>query len=358
MKIISLVGARPQFIKEAVLSKTVRENNFWEHIVVHSGQHYDENMSHVFFDELGITTPKYNLNIGSGSHGAMTAAALASFEEVLLKERPDWVIVYGDTNTTLAGALAAVKLQILVAHVEAGLRQEPRNMPEEINRVLTDRISKRLFCPSALGAENLLKEGLIDGVHIAGDIMFDLFLKMQHKFDRQKLNQLCLKERGYILFTLHRDFNVDDLKSLSAIIQGVAQAAQILALDVLFPVHPRTLNRIERFGLLEKMRSWKLVEPLGYLELMGLLEACAFVVTDSGGLQKEAWFAGKRAGVVMPDTSWRELTDCGWNVIVPASSEDFSGGILKLTDPAEYPNGVYGDGNAAEKIIENMMVRL
>lgn len=354
MKIISLVGARPQFIKEAVLSCAVREGGAWEHVVVHSGQHYDGNMSKVFFDELGITEPKYNMNIGSGNHGAMTAAALAGFEEILLKENPDKIIVYGDTNTTLAGAIAASKLKIPIAHVEAGLRQEPRDMPEEINRVLTDRISTWLFCCSALGVENLAKEGIVSGVSVAGDIMYDLFLKMRKRFDMSVAKNLNLREGKFILTTLHRDFNVDDAASLTNIIDGISRAARSLRLDVLFSIHPRTGARIKNFGLAKKISEWRVIEPIGYFELMGLLEQCAFVVTDSGGLQKEAWFGGKRAAVVMPDSGWRELIDCGWNVLVPQNDKNFGEKIENLTQEINYPRGLYGDGNTARKIISEL----
>lgn len=355
MKIISLVGARPQFIKEAVLSGAVRECGAWEHIVVHSGQHYDENMSQIFFDELGITHPKYNMNIGSGSHGAMTAAALSQFEEILLKEKPDKIVVYGDTNTTLAGAIAAVKLKIPIAHVEAGLRQEPRDIPEEINRILTDRISKWLFCCSSLGVANLAKEGIVSGVSVAGDIMQDLFLKMRGRFDKSGMKKLSLAPQKFILTTLHRDFNVDDSVSLANIIDGISRATRSLDFDVLFSVHPRTMARIKNFGLDEKISQWKIVEPLGYFELMGLLEECAFVVTDSGGFQKEAWFAGKRAAIIMPDTGWRELTDCGWNVLVPNDDKKFSEKLTNMTQSANCPKGTYGNGDTAQKIISELL---
>ena len=351
MKIISLVGARPQFIKEAVLNSAVRESSAWDHIVVHSGQHYDDNMSNIFFDELGIVAPKYNLNIGSGNHGKMTAMALSGFEEVLIKEQPDKVIVYGDTNTTLAGALAAAKLKIPVAHVESGLRQEPRDMPEEINRVLTDRISKWLFCCSAIGVKNLESEGITSGVHMVGDIMYDLYLKMQSRFSSSVFDKLGLSDAPYILVTLHRDFNVDKEEYLRNILNGLFDYSKFMNLQVVFSVHPRTMARIESFGMKNMISSWIKIEPVGYLELMGLLQNCVFVATDSGGLQKEAWFAKKRAAVIMPDTSWRELTDYGWNILIQADDVDFSARLKQLSKPTVYPDNIYGDGKTAKRIV-------
>jgi UDP-N-acetylglucosamine 2-epimerase (non-hydrolysing) len=360
MKIISLVGARPQFIKEAVLNSAVRESSAWEHIVVHSGQHYDENMSNIFFDELGIIPPKYNLNIGSGNHGEMTARALSAFEEILIEERPDITIVYGDTNTTLAGALAAVKLKIPVAHIEAGLRQQPCDMPEEINRVLTDRISKWLFCCSGIGVRNLKKEGITSGVHMVGDIMYDLYLRMQSKFNNSVLDKLKLKDASYILVTLHRDFNVDIEDNLRNILNGIFDYSRFMGLKVVFSIHPRTRMRIDKFGMKNMISKWILIEPVGYLELMGLLENSVHVITDSGGLQKEAWYAKKRAAVIMPDTSWRELTDCGWNILIQADDNNFSEKLKQFvsvstsTTSVEYPVGIYGDGNTAKKIISEL----
>ena len=354
MKIVSLVGARPQFIKEAVLNGAVRESSVWEHIVVHSGQHYDENMSNIFFNELGIISPKYNLNVGSGNHGKMTAMALTAFEEILMGEKPDKVIVYGDTNTTLAGALAAAKLKIPVAHVESGLRQKPRDMPEEINRVLSDRISTWLFCCSNVGVRNLEKEGITSGVHMVGDIMYDLYLKMQNRFNYSILDTLHLKNTPYILVTLHRDFNVDDKNSLQNILKGISGYSKYADLQVVFSIHPRTRTRIEKFGLNSLVSKWVLIEPVGYLELMGLLKNCVCAITDSGGLQKEAWFANKRAAVIMPDTSWRELSDCGWNILIEANEIDFSEKLKQLSKPVTYPVGIYGDGSTAKKIVSEL----
>jgi UDP-N-acetylglucosamine 2-epimerase (non-hydrolysing) len=314
-------------------------------------------MSSVFFDELGIVLPKYNLNIGSGNHGKMTAAALSAFEEILIEERPDKVIVYGDTNTTLAGALAAVKLKIPVAHIESGLRQEPIDMPEEINRNLTDRISKWLFCCSALGAKNLEKEGITSGVHVVGDIMYDLYQKMQSKFSSLILDRLEIKNTPYILVTLHRDFNVDKEDNLRNILNGVFDYSRFMGLQVVFSIHPRTRARIEEFGMKNMISNWILIEPVGYLELMGLLKNCIHAVTDSGGLQKEAWFAKKRAAVIMPDTSWRELTDCGWNILIQADDKNISDKLKQFTSVSAssasiaYPDGIYGDGNTTKKII-------
>lgn len=354
LKTVSLVGARPQFIKEAVLNEVVRTTGAWEHILVHSGQHYDANMSDVFFEELRMPAPKYNLNIGSGRHGAMTAEVLRKFEEVLIEETPDVVIVYGDTNTTLAGALAAVKLKVPVAHIEAGLRQEPKNMPEEINRMLADRISRHLFCCSTLGVWNLKQEGIVEGVVNVGDIMYDLFLRMRGRFNKDKMEQFALKTNRFVLLTLHRDFNVDRKDVLTSILSTIKKAELDNGYDILFPMHPRTRARIETFGLGSYIENWKLVEPIGYLEMMGLLEESAFVITDSGGLQKEAWYAGKRAAVVMPDTSWRELLDCGWNLLMPTNNKQGNNILSDIVSAMPCPSGIYGAGNAAQTIIETI----
>jgi len=347
MKVLSLVGARPQIIKEAVLHRRFKEKGIKE-VLVHSGQHYDYNMSDMFFEVLQIRKPDYNLNVGSGTHSEMTGKIMIEFEKVLLKERPDIVFVYGDTNTTLAGALVSAKLKIPVAHVEAGIRQKPKDMPEEINRVVTDHVSQILFCPSELAVENLRKEGITEGVYFTGDVMYDLFLEMKLLFRYDLFRKLDLKENGYIVCTIHRDFNTDVPERLREILEQLRRLSK--RYEVVFPVHPRTAKRIREFGLAELLNEILVIEPADYLNMMGLIEKSRFVITDSGGLQKEAYWCGKRAIVVMPDTGWRELVEAGWNVL---SEPD------EITEKSEYidnhvslPENVYGEGNASEKLAE------
>lgn len=350
MKVLSLVGARPQFIKEAVLQEQFNKNDIRE-IVVHSGQHYDYNMSDAFFQVLKMRKPDYNLNVGSGSHAVVTGKIMIAFEEVVMKEKPDVVIVYGDTNTTVAGALVGAKLKIPVAHVEAGIRQEPKDMPEEVNRVVTDHLSKYLFCPSELAVKNLEKENIKHGVYFVGDIMYDLFLKMRPYFDYTVIERYQLKENEYVVCTIHRDFNTDDPYKLQSILRGIAQIAN--SIKVIFPMHPRTQKRISQFGFESLLNKIIVTEPVDYLKMMGLLEKCRMVITDSGGLQKEAYFSGKRAIVVMPDTGWRELIDIGWNKLVNAcdlfvSYQD----IICKSESLFEKCYIYGQGNSAEKIVE------
>lgn len=356
-KVVSLVGARPQFIKEAVIGAEVRRRNAWKHILVHSGQHYDANMSDIFFTELDMKKPDYFLGVGSGLHGKQTAEVLTKFEELLLKENPDLVLVYGDTNTTVAGALAAVKLKIPVAHVEAGIRQEPKDMPEETNRVLTDHISKYLFCCSNLGMENLKKEGITEGVVVAGDVMYDLYLKMKPRFTPKETRELYgLEEGKYIITTLHRDFNVDNQDSLKNILEGLVQVKKETGLEVFLPLHPRTHKRIAEFKFEKLVEGLKLTDPIGYLDLMSLTQDCVAVVTDSGGYQKEAYYSGKRAVVVMPDTGWSELVDTGWNILCSTNELAVSNSVFKLFEQCEYPSFILGNGKTGECIISALSV--
>lgn len=352
MKILSLVGARPQFIKEALVGKEARETGAWEHRLVHSGQHYDTCMSDIFFQELHIPAPDYHLGVGSGTHGAMTAAILEKIEKILLDERPDGLLVYGDTNTTLAGALAAVKLCIPVIHIEAGIRMAPKTMPEEINRALTDRMATLLCCCSDLGRANLAAEGLQKGVIVTGDVMYDLFLRMRSHFSRVKLTQYGVNEGNFILATLHRDYNVDNPNALGAILQGLMRLKEESSLPVLLPVHPRTRKRIDGYEHTTLTREIVCIPPIGYLELMALLCSAAFVVTDSGGLQKEAFYAGKRAIVIMPDTGWRELIECGWNILVAPDENAIALSGHRIHVDCKHPGPLYGDGHAAENIVK------
>ena len=356
IKILSLVGARPQFIKEALVGEAVRGASAWNHVLVHSGQHYDAAMSDIFFRELAIPEPAYHLGIGSGSHGAMTGAALAAMEKVLLEENPEALLVYGDTNTTLAGALAAAKLRIPVIHVEAGIRMEPKSMPEEINRVLTDRIATVMCCCSDLGRENLAKEGLTEGVRVTGDIMFDLFLRMRRMFTPERAcERFRVSPGAFIVATLHRDYNVDTPDSLRGCLEGLEMLGRESGCKVLLPMHPRTRKNMGTFGITADAAHIELINPLGYLDLMSLVQACALAVTDSGGLQKEAFYAGKRSVVIMPDTGWRELTDCGWNILSAPDAADIAAAGLSGMEPCAHPGSIYGDGDAAGKIIRAVL---
>ncbi len=358
MKIISLVGARPQFIKEAILNSAARASEAWKHILVHSGQHYDISMSDIFFGELGIPKPTYNLGVGSGTHAETTGAVLIGMEKILLAEKPDALIVYGDTNTTLGGALAASKLHIPIIHVEAGIRMLPRDMPEEINRNLTDRISTVFCCCSDLGAKNLERENLTEGVHVCGDIMLDVIMRMKDKFKYNEImNKLGLENTPYIVSTIHRDYNVDDPEKLTQIISGLDQIRQLTGFRIVFPVHPRTKRALDKIGSLS-VEFLDIIEPLGYLELMSLTQNAEFVITDSGGFQKEAYYSGKRALVLMPDTGWRELVEAGWNILCSPNAEDMMAGYEKIIRQANIPHEIYGNGQASEKIIASIMHEL
>lgn len=346
MKILSIIGARPQFVKEAVVQNEINKFRDIEEIVVHTGQHYDSNMSGIFFKVLNMRKPDYNLGIKASKHGEMTGKMIIKLEEIMMKENPDIVLLYGDTNSTLAGAIAASKLKIKTAHVEAGLRQEPKDMPEETNRVLTDRISDYLFVPSKLGMENLNKEGIIEDVYFTGDVMYDIFLKMKPKFDYSLMEKLNLKENQFIMMTIHRDFNVDIPEKLKRILENTNKISK--EIKVLLPIHPRTKKRIEEFGFGNLVSDITIVDPIDYLQLMGLTKKCHKVITDSGGYQKEAYFLGKRAVVIMPDTSWRELTNLGLNILSDEND------IYKNTmspQKVEYVKDIYGDGKASEKIV-------
>lgn len=348
-KIMTVVGARPQVIKEAVFCGAIQKRDDLEEVLVHTGQHYDRNMSGVFFDILHIREPDYNLEVGSGRHGEMTGKIMIAFEEVVLKESPDVVVVYGDTNSTAAAALVAAKLHIPIVHVEAGLRQLPKNMPEEINRVITDHMASTLFCPSELAVQNLKAEGIISGVHNTGDIMYDLFCTMKSHFSYSLLKKHELKENQYAVLTMHRDFNVDEPEKLKKALGQIDKIARELPL--IFPIHPRTRAKIGQFGLESLLTHAITIEPVDYLQLMGLVSSSRFVITDSGGLQKEAYFAEKRSVVVMEDTSWRELTENGWNVL--ARGAEIYDRCQQVKDSrVSYTPLIYGEGNAADAMAE------
>ncbi len=350
MKVVTVVGARPQFIKAAAVSRLLRDQH--TEILIHTGQHYDENMSDVFFQELDIPAPDYNLGVGSGSHGAQTGEMLTRIEQVLLHEKPDRVLVYGDTNSTLAGALAAVKLHIPVAHVEAGLRSFNRAMPEEINRIVTDHIADLLFCPSDAAAQHLAHEGITHGVQVVGDVMADTLLYAAGRASQHStiLEDLGLRPGNYLLATVHRAENTDDPERLQAILTAFAAARE----PIIFPIHPRTRQRMsdqKALTILEGSQV-KLIEPLGYLDMVRLEQSARMILTDSGGIQKEAYWLKVPCVTLRDETEWIETVENGWNCLVGTDGEKVTQTIGSFIPPERHPV-LYGDGQAAKKIINN-----
>lgn len=353
MKILTVVGARPQFIKASTVSRAIKAQDGIEEVMVHTGQHYDAGMSDIFFEELDITPPKYHLGIGGGSHGAMTGRMLEQIEDVLSKERPDWVLVYGDTNSTLAGALAAAKMHIPVAHVEAGLRSFNKKMPEEVNRILTDHVSHLLFCPTTLAAHNLEKENVTDGVHIVGDVMLDAALYFADKAQTSSdiLAKHGLVAKQYALATIHRAENTDSPELLSNIFSAIADLSRTL--PVVLPLHPRTRKKLSDMGIDVKAGdALHLIEPVGYLDMVMLERNAALVATDSGGVQKEAFFYKVPCVTFRRETEWTELVEAGWNVLVDPGSQELAN-VLKsrIASQGKQDFAPYGDGTAAAKII-------
>jgi UDP-GlcNAc3NAcA epimerase len=350
VKILTVVGARPQFIKAAPVCMALREAGHRE-FLVHTGQHYDYGMSQIFFEELGIPQPDMNLEIGSGAHGWQTGQMLIRLEEVLLAQRPDWVLVYGDTNSTLAGALAAVKLRIPVAHIEAGLRSHNREMPEEHNRVLTDHIADLLLCPTQVAVDNLARENITSGVHLVGDTMYDSVLQFA-ALARQRstiLDDLGLTPKGYLLATIHRPYNTDVPENLSAILSAFGEIEE----PVIFPVHPRTRAKMASLGLDTNTPSHnpRFIDPLGYLDMLALQQEARLLLTDSGGMQKEAYWLGVPCITLRPETEWVETVAAGWNLLVGPDPERILDAVRSLAAPAKRP-ALYGDGRAAQRIIE------
>ena len=347
MKIASIVGARPQVIKAAPVSREIREHN--EEILVHTGQHYDENMSGVFFEVLEIPKPDYNLGVGSGSHAYQTAEMMKGLDEVFTKERPDFVLVYGDTNSTIAGALTAAKSGLPLGHVEAGLRSYNRTLPEEINRVVTDHLSTVVFAPTATAVENLSREGITRGVHMVGDVMYDVALQMaQPARARGVLKRHGLAAGDYILATVHRPSNADERETLTAIVDALTDCGR----TVVFPVHPRTRKNLEAFGLWDALSAKvKLLPPADYLDFLGLLMDAAKVVTDSGGVQKEAYFFGVPCITLRDETEWIETVEDGWNALVGTDTEDILHAIEHF-NPSGTKSKSFGDGHAAERIAQ------
>ncbi len=345
MRLASIVGARPQFIKLAPVSHALRQ--WHEEIIIHTGQHYDYEMSALFFDELAIPTPEYHLGVGSGSHGAQTGRMLEAIEQVLMKERPDWVIVYGDTNSTLAGALAAAKLHIPIAHVEAGLRSFNRTMPEEINRVVTDHLSDRLFCPTETARRHVNNEGITQGVEVVGDVMYDMLLQILPKIHARAqtlLPALEVTPQGYLLVTVHRAANTDD----PVVMQAIACALNKLEMPVIFPVHPRTRACLERYDIVWR-KHIRLIEPVGYIDMLALEKAAYRILTDSGGIQKEAFLLGVPCVTLREETEWPETMEAGWNVLVGSHKHAIVEAVGRsMPKPAQ--QNPFGDGDAAIRI--------
>ena len=348
MKIASIVGARPQFIKAAPLERELRKLH--EHALIHTGQHYDYLMSAVFFEELGIPEPDHNLGVGSASHGRQTGEMLIKIEETLSRERPDCLLVYGDTNSTLAGALAAAKLDLPVAHVEAGLRSFNRHMPEEINRVLTDHMADLLFCPTETARHNLAREGITKGVFNVGDVMYDAVLRSIDIVERRShvLSSLNLQPRSYLLATIHRPSNTDNLQSLSDILAAFNKVGE----DIVFPAHPRTSQAIARTGCQLSSRV-KLLEPVSYLDMLALERNARLILTDSGGVQKEAYFFGVPCVTLREETEWVETTEAGWNMLVGANEAKIIQAVQEFQPQGERSK-VFGDGKASQKIAHHL----
>jgi UDP-N-acetylglucosamine 2-epimerase len=339
---MSVVGARPQFIKAAPVSRVLRRKHV--EVLVHTGQHYDDNMSDVFFRELDIPEPDVNLGVGSGLHGAQTGAMMAGLENVALEVKPDWVLVYGDTNSTVAGALVAAKLHIAVAHVEAGLRSFDRRMPEEINRVLTDHVSDLLLCPTEVAVHNLEREGIKRGVHLVGDVMYDAFLfNLEAARKRDTLKELGLAHGRFALATVHRAENTDDPDRLRSILRGIGESG----LEVVLPLHPRTRARLKG----PMPARIRVIDPVGYLDMLTLEEAAIVIVTDSGGVQKEAYFLGKPCITLRDGTEWAETVEAGWNLLVGSDSDTIAHAMRSFKPNAIRPD-LFGNGHAAERIAE------
>ena len=347
MKIISIIGARPQFIKCAPLSRAIRREH--EEILVHTGQHYDYGMSNIFFNELNIPKPDYNLGIGSGTHGEQTGRMLTEIEKILIKKRPDLVLVYGDTNSTLAGTLAASKLNINIAHVEAGLRSFDRTMPEEINRVLTDHISNLLFCPTGTAVKNLKNEGVTDGVYCVGDVMMDA-LEHNKKIAEDKstiLDDMNLTSKDFMVATVHRPANTDAQKTLSSIVQAFCSAADQ---TIVFPAHPRTEKFLKEYNLWDVLcQHVRVIPPVGYLDMLKLMANSGKILTDSGGVQKEAYMLGVPCVTMRENTEWVETVEDGWNVLVGADCEKISNAIAGF-EGAGKRSDVFGEGDASEMV--------
>jgi len=359
VKVVTVIGARPQFIKAALVSKAFKEAGITE-FLVHTGQHYDYGMSQVFFEEMNIPEPNINLSVGSGNHGWQTAQMLIGIENVLLAEKPDWVLVYGDTNSTLAGTLAAVKLHISLAHVEAGLRSYNREMPEEHNRVLTDHCADLLFCPTQIAVDNLAKEGITRGVHLVGDTMYDAVLQFG-EIARQRSTILCdlgIQPKDYLLATVHRQSNTDNPENLRNLLAAFAEIKE----PIIFPVHPRTRQKIAELDLYNpksetcaepgrSIRNPKFIDPVGYLDMLMLEQSARMILTDSGGVQKESYLFAVPCLTLRQETEWVETVQCGWNLLVGVDPERILAGLRHVFPAKDQFPVLFGNGRSAHEIV-------
>jgi len=358
MKVVTVVGARPQLIKASVVSSALREAGV-EEVLVHTGQHYDANMSDIFFSELGMDPPAYALGIGGGSHGAMTGRMLEKIEQVLVEAKPDLVLVYGDTNSTLAGALAAVKMHVPVAHVEAGLRSFNMRMPEEVNRILTDRVSTWLFAPTSEAVSHLKRESIADErIFEVGDVMFDVAVKHGERartLSSGLLDRLGVSEKAFVLVTIHRAENTDEPQRLWAIVDGLIAASA--SQKIVWPLHPRTRAALAKMQVLDRLAAHVvLVDPLGYLDIVRLEQAASVIATDSGGVQKEAFFHGTPCVTLRDETEWVELVAAGWNRLQPPTDASLvCSAILESIGKSGRAIAPYGSGQASRQIVGTLV---
>jgi len=380
VKIVTIIGARPQIIKAAALSRAIKQKfaGQLQEVIVHTGQHYDENMSQVFFDELGIPAPNYNLSVGSGSHGKQTAAMIVGIEEILEKEKPNAIVLYGDTNSTLAGGIAASKIHVPVVHIEAGLRSYSKAMPEEINRIMCDHVSTLLFSPTKTGYDNLIKEGFNPNslaphtsdnpkIYQCGDVMYDNSLYFSN-IAEQKVNvesKYDVKNNNYILATIHRNNNTDEPKRLTDLFAALNEISLSNDISIVLPLHPRTAKLLEQnvessvLNAVKENTQFKIVAPASFLEMTALEKNAFMVITDSGGVQKEAFYFNKPCIILRPETEWIELVNCGAAIIADANKEKIITAFnnFKTTDKIEFPS-FYGNGQAAEFICNELIKHL
>jgi UDP-GlcNAc3NAcA epimerase len=380
IKIVTIIGARPQIIKAAALSRAIKTKFSTQitEIIVHTGQHYDANMSQVFFDELQIPKPNYNLNTGSGSHGKQTASMITGIEEILINEKPNAIVLYGDTNSTLAGAIAASKIHVSVVHIEAGLRSFNKAMPEEVNRIMADHVSTLLFSPTKTGYINLINEGFNKDnaapysannpkIYHCGDVMYDNSLYFSKISDTSTdiLKKLNLQQNNFILATIHRNNNTDEPLRLNALFKSLNDISLENNIDVVLPLHPRTAKLLQT-NLSPQINSevnsnkrLKIIEPASFLEMIALEKNCKLVMTDSGGVQKEAFYFEKPCVILRPETEWIELVECGTAIICDANETKIKNAYNKLTSATDlkFPK-LYGDGNAAEFICQEITSNL
>jgi UDP-N-acetylglucosamine 2-epimerase len=345
-KIVTIIGARPQFIKTALLSRELRKS--FQEIVIHTGQHYNLNMSDIFYKDLDLPKVDYNLGVGSGSQGKQTGLMLERIEKVLIKEKPDLVLIYGDTNSTVAGALAAAKLHIPVGHVEAGMRSFNRQMPEEINRVISDHLSDLLFCSTQSAVELLKKEGIGKGVYEVGDVMYDLFKAKTQNSNFQMLSRLSLKPKEYLFATIHRQENTDKKENLENILKAFGRIDQ----TIVWPIHPRTKKYLKEYNLVKmvgQIKNLKIIEPISYSDTVELEKNAKMILTDSGGIQKEAYVAEVPCITLRSETEWTETVESGWNQLAGADIDKIVNLVQNFPEPKNHPNFM-GDGEAYIKI--------